>query len=169
MSAIFFRFIEIALCRKGPQDLPASGFLLALTLAINALALGLSVFMFQGADLLRGALQSLLGLSSEFLLIWIVLTVFNHRKRMLQTMTAVLGVDTVINVAFIPLLLSMPSVPGEGTASALQGLLLLCLLVWGVMALGCILRHALNVPLASGAIMSLIYNVSVYALVTVGI
>ncbi len=169
MLAIFFRFVEIALCRKGPQDLPASGFLLGLTLAINGMVLALSIFMFQRTDMLRGALQSLFGLASEFLLVWILLVVFKHRERMLQTITAVLGVDTVINFAFIPLLVSMPSAPGEAEASALQGFLLLGLLVWGVMALGCILRHAVNVPLVSGAAMALAYHIAVYALITAAI
>lgn len=163
MSAIFFRFIEIALCRKGPQDLPASGFLLALTLALNSTVLAISIFMFQRADVLRGMQQAVLGLASEFLFVWVVLLAFNHSSRMLQSMTAVLGVDTVISLAFIPLLVLMPAVPGQ--ASVFLGVLMLGLMLWGLIALGCILRHAVNVSLALGVAMAFVYNVAVYTLV----
>lgn len=167
MSAIFFRFIEIALFRKGPQDLPASGFLLGLTLACNVAVVSLSVFLFQRSDLARGALQSILGLGSEILLVWAILQAFNHSERLLQTLTAVLGVDTVISLAFIPLLVSMPITPGAGQASAVQWLLLIGLLSWGVVALGGILRHAVNVSLFAGIMISLSYHIAVYSLVTV--
>ena len=125
MSAIFFRFIEIALFRKGPQDLPASRFLLGLALVLNTVVMSVSVMMFHADDISRSAAQSLAGLASEFLLVWVVLIAFNLRQRFLQTMTAVLGVDSVIGLSFIPLLASIPVAPGQGQASGFQALMLL--------------------------------------------
>ncbi|MEM9058454.1 MAG: hypothetical protein AAGD86_13315 [Pseudomonadota bacterium] len=166
MSAIFFRFIEIALFQKGPQDLPSSGFLLFLAMLLNAAVLGLSVVMFQSGDLPRGVAQSVIGVATEFVLVWGVLLAFNYRNRFLQTMTAVLGVDSVISLAFIPLLASMPAAPGAGQASGLQAISMLALLVWGVVALGWILRNAVNVSSFSGAAIALAYHVTAYWLLT---
>ncbi len=161
MSAIFFRFIEIALFRKGPQDLPASGFLLGLALALYAVVLTISVFMFPVGDISRSAARSLASVVSEFLLVWVVLLAFNMGQRFLQTMTAVLGVDIVIGLAFIPLLASLPLTPDQGQASGFQTLVYLGLMAWAVMALAWILRHAINVSLLTSAAISLSYYISV--------
>lgn len=161
MSAIFFRFIEIALFRKGPQDLPASGFLLGLALALHAVVLAISIYIFPAGDVPVAAARTLASVVSEFVLVWVVLLAFNKGQRFLQTMTAVVGVDIVLGLAFIPLLASLPPTPDHGQLSAFQSLVYLGLMAWGVTALAWILRHAINVSSLTGAAIALSYFIFV--------
>jgi hypothetical protein len=94
MAELIRLFTQIALLRRGPQDVPASRLLLAMTVmayvAVNAL--------------LSSALppdphwQGPLLLDVAFMLLWytVLLTVVGRPERFLQTTTAVFGFQTVL-------------------------------------------------------------------------
>jgi hypothetical protein len=90
-------FAQIALLRRGPQDLPASTLLLALTvigyLCVNLL---LSVLMPPVKDW-PGPAQVLV--DTVFTLVWYValLKLFGRSERILQTATAVFGFQVVLS------------------------------------------------------------------------
>ncbi|HEV2287124.1 MAG TPA: hypothetical protein VGR80_13855 [Steroidobacteraceae bacterium] len=102
MRQIIRLFVEIALLKRGPQDLPASRTLLALTVcayaALTALVSGL---------LPRGGASPLpLAVEVAFTLVWYaaVLKVLGRRERFLQTATGIFGVQTLL---MQPLLVSV--------------------------------------------------------------
>jgi hypothetical protein len=99
MTDLIRLFTQIALLRRGPQDVPASPLLLALT-----------VGGYLGVNLLVGALmppdahwwQELL-IDTLFTLIWyvVLLRVLGRPERILQTATAVFGFQAVLSPLLI--------------------------------------------------------------------
>jgi hypothetical protein len=95
MTDLIRLFTQIALLRRGPQDVPASALLLALT-----------VCGYLGVNLLGGALlppdahwwQGLL-IDTLFTLVWYValLRLLGRPERILQTVTAVFGFQAVLS------------------------------------------------------------------------
>ena len=99
MTELLRLFGEIALSRKGPQDLPASPLLLALTVAAYAVvAFGVNLLL-SPAESWR--LQLLVEVA--FTLAWyaVLLRAFGKPERFLQTATAMFGYQLVLAPPFI--------------------------------------------------------------------
>jgi hypothetical protein len=142
MQEIVRLFAQIALLRRGPQDLPASALLLGLTLAgylgVNALVSALL------PPVSGWPLQLLV--DTLFTLAWYValLRLVGRPERILQTSTAVFGLQAVLSPPLIASEWLMRRF-GEQTLwqlpIALVGLLLL---VWLVAANGHVVKAALG-------------------------
>lgn len=90
-------FLDIALWRRGPQDLPAAVTLAWLTAIAYALASAVQVGM-MGWDVRTGALLVLLDLGLQTAWLWGLLKFFGKLPRFLQTLTAFLGVGALLTV-----------------------------------------------------------------------
>ncbi|HUO20337.1 MAG TPA: hypothetical protein VMU44_11235 [Steroidobacteraceae bacterium] len=102
MRQIIRLFVQIALLKRGPQDLPASPTLLALTVcAYAALTALVSGLLPQG-----GAAPLPLAVEIAFTLVWYaaVLRLLGRSERFLQTTTGIFGVQTLL---MQPLLVSV--------------------------------------------------------------
>ena len=88
-------FLDIALWRKGPQDLPASALLATLVL-VAYMATGFLRIRPFAVDLNEALL--LIGIDSLMLFawLWLVLAFFGRRQRFVQTITAMLGVGLLV-------------------------------------------------------------------------
>jgi len=160
MYALVNPFVQIAFLRCGPQDLPASMFLLKLTLAAHAL---LGVLMFANRlslvqALLAGAISTLVmcALTASLL--------FANRRsaRIVQTLTAMAGSDVVVGIVALPVAAWLHGTVDGAVASGLPGLLFLVLVVWNLVVAGHVLRHALSSPLPLGIVLALVlYMLSV--------
>jgi len=88
-------FLDIALWRKGPQDLPASS-----TLAILALIAYLSTGFMRMRLFTLDRSTALLFICVDALMLgawlWLVLAFFGRRQRFVQTITATLGVGLLV-------------------------------------------------------------------------
>lgn len=88
-------FLDIALWRKGPQDLPASP-LLAVLVLIAYMATGLVRMRLFDLDLEA----ALLFICADAVMLggwlWLVLAFFGRRQRFVQTITATLGVGLLV-------------------------------------------------------------------------
>ena len=143
-------FFEIAILRKGPQDVPATPWLLRLILpvyvTVNVLILLLN------SDL-STALQQI---AVDFLLItgfsWPLLYFAGKPARFRQTLCALLGTDTVISFFAIPAVASLNT-----QANELAFFAMLVLMVWHWLVTGHIFRHALDRPLFFGLGLALLY------------
>lgn len=154
LRAIVYFFIELALLRRAPQDLPASSALLVLV-ASAGLGSGVLLAMTAGVSLWSALVQSLLDLALLLGLLRAALHLVKRRARFLQTATALIGVDTLITLlALLPVGLAGPDDLQTGLA-ALAGLLFLLLVSWSVLASGHILRHALAVTLVQGCAVAI--------------
>lgn len=161
MWALVSTFIDIALHRRGPEDLPASHFLLAVVLLGYCLAGILSVLT--RSNLLHAL--GVVGLSAVMLLAFMVTALwsFGKSKRFLQTATAYAGVDTLLTLIGLPLLLQIPQ-DLEAQAPALPVWLYLVLVIWSLEVFSYILSRSLEVAYWIGAMMAVSYFVFSYSL-----
>lgn len=88
-------FLDIALWRKGPQDLPASSFLatLALIAYVGTGFVRMRLFALDQPTALLFICVDVLMLGAW---LWLVLAFFGRRQRFVQTITALLGVGLLV-------------------------------------------------------------------------
>jgi len=158
--------LDIVLWRRGPQDLPASGLLLAISvavyIAVSAVQLALlgetaaTWFFFIVVDPL------MLGLW-----VWLVLKLYRHGERFLQTATAVFGTGAVLGLGlYLPLQLIVTAM-GQGPASSMAQVFALLLVVAFALVTGRIIKLATDSGLFTGIAVSLTYFLVVNYLVGV--
>ena len=111
-----FAFVEIALHRRGPDELPASRFVLGMVL-VAYLAVAFATLRL-GAGVEHPIL--LLAVDTVFSLafIWSVLKAFDHERRFKQTASALLGTDTFLNFMSMPLILWGKALESSGGDNA---------------------------------------------------
>jgi len=161
MNALLKYFVDLCLMRAAPQDLPASGTLLKVTIAANllvSLLLSLSMQLETAPTLLQGALEIALLLA----LLWLVLNLTGHNERFIQAASAAMGSSALLGIAALPLV-SLAGSSNEDLA-LLAGLSMLALVIWSIVVLGHILRHALDIRHSQGVLAALAYTFASYAL-----
>ncbi|MGB5452470.1 MAG: hypothetical protein WBM59_12720 [Sedimenticolaceae bacterium] len=160
MLALFRFFVELALLRRGPQDLPASPALLALLAGLNVL-----VGAANGTDLFGGARAAfganLLDLLLSMLLLFALLQFKGHLARWQQTATAFFGLGVLAGLIMLFIRTPAESLGITGLAMLLD----VVLAIWLHVALGNVLRHALGIPLMPGVIIVLSYTVLAFNLI----
>jgi hypothetical protein len=156
MLKLLQTFLEIALWRKGPQDLPASRTLAMLVLLVYVVIGFTRVQLF---DLnLRTAMINI-GVDILMLSVWLyaVLAFFGRRQRFIQTMTATLGVGVLMQ-----LLDTLMLVVGQGEAFSTNWLLIRFVLF--ALIMGRILMHALERGLVTGIALTIAIVHSTHAI-----
>ena len=169
MNALINYFLDLCLLRSAPQDLPASGVLLWLSSLANLL---LGALLVEGSRLgpvpslaksvldvalMLGVLRVALGWRGLAVVGLLVAVVRFH-----QTATAAMGSNALIGVIALPLV--GMSMSGTGEMATLAGLLLLLLLIWDMIVLGHILRHAFDLALGQGVVVGVLYSLGSYLL-----
>jgi hypothetical protein len=145
MREIISLFVQIALLKRGPQDLPASRTLLLLSVCVYATLTALV------SELLGGT--SLLPLAAEvaFTLAWYaaLLGLFGRRERFLQTATAIFAIQTLI---MQPLLLTVWLMRRYGQDATWQlpiAVAAMGVIIWMVAANSHVVKAALEFPSAA--------------------
>ena len=145
-------FIDICLLRAAPQDVPVAPVLLWLTLGTylvtGLLALG------PGEGLVRAGSMVAVDTVTLLVLLAASLRLRGHPARFGQAATALLGTGTLFGVLLLPVL--MLGGTGETTAN-LAFPLWLGLFLWGLVVTAHILRHALDLPIAGGMLVAVLY------------
>ncbi len=147
VAALLKLYLDIALCRRGPQDVPASAFLLGATLAayfICNLILGAFVPPLTGwpAFLLADAVLTLAWYKG-------VLAIARKPARFVQTASASFGYQLVFTPLTVPLAwLTVHYGQQPAWLPALAGLQI-AMLVWTLAINGRILTHSTEWPLAA--------------------
>jgi hypothetical protein len=159
-------FIDIVLWRRGPQDLPVSGLLLAVTVA-GYVAVSVVQLALPG----ESAATWLFFLVIDPLLlaawVWLVLKVFAHPERFLQAATAVFGTGALLGIAlYLPLQLIATGL-GQGPTSGLAQVFALLLVVTFALVTGRIFKLATDSNLFTGIAVSLTYFLVINYLVGV--
>jgi hypothetical protein len=172
LTALVRLYFDIAICRRGPQQVPAVGILLPITLiayflVTTALSLALPVPLSRANRIAEVAVDVV------FMALWYwgLLALGGRRERYQQTASAIFGYQLLL----APLIgLSDWLVERYGNDPTLQlpvYLLYVGVLIWTVMAMAYILRAALERPLwlcvalalsqvlAEGLVLSLLFDV----------
>jgi hypothetical protein len=144
MFGLLKTFLQIALFRRGPEDLPASPAVLALTalawLVVNA-ALAYSFLTLPQSWQAQLLFQLALGIAWYYVL----LRLFRRPERFLQTATASYGVGLLLAPLLVPALtMSQQPIENPEHVSPLM-ILLLPVVVYVVAVMARILRSALEI------------------------
>jgi hypothetical protein len=156
VSAFLKLFLDIVLWRQGPQDLPASSLLFRLTLGayVAVSAIQLSLLKESGATWLVFLVADPLLLTG---CVWMILKLYNHPERFLQTATAVLGTGALLGLLlYLPLQVLLSSL-GLGPDSGLARFFALLLLGSFALVTGRILKLGTESNLFTGVAISLTY------------
>lgn len=142
MGDLITRFTRLALLRGGPQDLPASGLLLALTilvyLGVDALV---SILFPPDAHWLAEVVFSIAFTAAWYV---VLLKVAGRQERTLQTLTAVFGLQLVLAPLLITSKWLMLRFAGDPTWEAPLAFAALALIGWMIAANTRIVRAALE-------------------------
>lgn len=93
---------EIALRRRGPDSLPDSVFLVCLLLALHVLLGIVIALVLVGGLTLQILIRFAADMALFFGFVYAVLSFFRLDRRYCQTVSAMLGADIVIGLAFLP-------------------------------------------------------------------
>ena len=155
MAELIRRFWSICLLRAGPQELPAAGVLLALAAAAYGVS-GLVLSMMERPTPM-GLGRVALDMAVVTLFTRLLLTLRRHPARLTQTLTALFGSGTVLNLVGIPLTMALVTTHAAGGDVGALALLALGLLAWSLLVSAHILRHALEIPFGAGFVLALGY------------
>ena len=157
MKRLLDFFIDLCLLRATPQQLPASPVLFWLSVVAELLA-GTLLISGARAGVFAALLETLVDVLLLLLLLYLALQARNLTARFLQSATALLGASALLSLLAMPLL-ALSSSGGEGSGlAALAALLLLALIIWNMVVLGHILRHALRLSFAIGIALAFAYT-----------
>ena len=147
-------FVDIAFHRKGPDAVPASGFLFGLVL-LGYGAVSLPIWI------LNWSAQQAIGILFLDVVLHLsffgaVLAIAHRSRRFLQTITAALGAETFLGCFALPLHLTIVGDRVDGPALAATFLLLL-ILFWSIDIAGFVLSRALDRPYIVGVVIMIGY------------
>ena len=163
MSRLLTLFLEICLLRKGPQDVPSSGFLVASTAALGLLS---------GVIVLSDSFQGPGGALAAQLLDLLLLTGFIYGglrfvgspTRLYQSLAALFGSGTLINVATM-LVLAFSKPAEDGVLTGPGGMLYLFIMTWALVVVAHILRHTFDIAFLGGIALAIAYFLLINSLV----
>lgn len=154
LKELLSAFVDILLLRRGPQDLPASQFLLACGLAAYITS-GMLLYAINVPSLGPALAELAVVLGLEVVFFLLVLALAGKLARAGQTFTALWGTGALLTLTGAPLHLWMGVLPEGAEIAALPGMAILALLVWSTVVGGHILREALEINLVGGVMLVL--------------
>ena len=158
MLQLFNRFVDLCLLRCGPQHLPRSVGLMVFMVVIYVLVgFAYSTFFVEAR---YSPLRPLFSLSMLIGVPYALVAVRGMPERFVQTLTALAGTGSLISLAIFPML---GAIPDQNVAlSAVQEIAyigFIALYFWAFVVEGSIYRHALNIPLPLGIVLSLLLTI----------
>ena len=157
MLRLIYAFVEIALHRRGPDGLPASQFFFGLMLATS---LAVSVFMLQFAKVAAGQIVPMIVVDTGFSLAftWSVLKAFGVERRFIQTASAVLGVDALLNLLSLPFALWHQALHVPADTSTVPSVIYLLIAgVWAIDVGSFIIARAIERPYVLALVVVVAY------------
>jgi hypothetical protein len=155
LAALARLYFAIAIWRRGPQELPAVGILLPLTIAAYVL---LSATVGELLPSMRPGWLWQVVLDALFVAAWywLLLAIARRRERYLQTATALFGLQTVLAAPTMALVWLMQRLAHDDSMRLPVYIAALALAIWTLVAIGHILRSALDRPLGFCLILALL-------------
>jgi len=156
MLPILDVFLQIALRRRGPEDLPDSRFLLLLAGVAYVLTQAVLAAPVYNAPLAlaRSLVLDLLLLCG---CLWGLLRLAGHPTRYRQTLTAVFGTGALLSACMLPFnyWLDLTVEPGKPALAPTIGLL--AIVSWSLVVNGHIFSRALSRPFVAGLAIAVAY------------
>jgi len=153
-------FWEICLLRKGPQDVPAAHILFWLLLVVGLvvdLIIAVNFIDFQQALLVVLANTVVL-----FGVVMLLLRMLGYASRIVQTLTTLIGTGLVFSFIRLPVMFVVKLAPQN---VGMFGFVEVIILVWSLVVIAHILRHALSIQLSLAGALAFGYFMLSYQLV----
>lgn len=163
MSALLHKFVQIALLKEGPQDLPGLSMVLWIAVAsvfITSLAGLLFAYPVHGA-----VFRSLAAIAIPAAILYAALRLKNRQSRFVQCYAAICGASSVVYALALPLMPIFFSANVSTLSGKLIIVFMLVLDVWMLLISAHIFRHTFDVGLATG--VSLALGLMVFTLVAI--
>lgn len=162
---IALRFFDLCLFKAGPDDVPASSWLMKVTLFVYFI-IGIAIGRIDS-----GWNVSLFTSLADLIMMVIVISVLLHfrgfQARYLQTITAMAGAGCCLGIAGFPIVLLFNQVGEQERLSSIALLLMVALMFWSLMVTAHILRRSLEVKPGTAAAITIAYTV--LSLIVVGL
>jgi len=152
--AIVRAYFAVCTFRLGPQDLPAAGVFLLISLVLYALAS--TALVLPARELPVAVLSGTTETALLLLITWVLLRLRGVPQRFRQTATALTGTGFLFSLVALPLF-CLHGVSAGPLLLAVIGLLVLSLVVWNVAVMAHILRHALSASFPMGVLLAMGY------------
>lgn len=154
MKELFGLFAQIAISRKGPQDLPASYLLLALTV------LGYWLIRYVVSSLAPPAEHWRVHLLVQivFTLVWYaaLLRAVGKPERFMQSATAIFGAWLLLEPPWVIAVHFWQGLPQQHVLYAPMAILALAITIWIIRAASYVLKHALELPILACVILTIL-------------
>lgn len=162
MHRLILVFVDIALHRRGPEDLPSSQFLFLIILG-SYFFVGL--FVLQIRESFSQALSLVLFDGTLYLFfVWALLGICGYLSRFIQTATALLGTEILLNLIVAPLLLWIEIIGDAASPPILPALLFSLIIFWGIDIAGFVLSRALQLTYFVGVLVMIGYFFASFSL-----
>lgn len=149
-------WVELCRLRIGPQDFPVSPSLLLM--AFCAYVFSNIAISLLSVDVMQAVMVSLLDAVLLIFFLRVALYIRAMPSHLIQALTALLGAGALFGALMLPLVQIITSAQlSEQAPPPLVLLLWLFLVIWSLLVMGHILRHALSVRLATGIAVSITY------------
>jgi hypothetical protein len=149
-------FLDIALHRRGPDELPPSRFLLSVLIVLYVL-MGFAELQMLGVLDAGNAQLLLIGTVFFLAYVLVVLRLFGHDRRFPQTAIALLGTQIVIVIVGLPLALWARTIAVPPEDGSLPMVLRLLLVLWWIDVAGFVLSRAVGRPYFVGVLFMIVY------------
>jgi len=152
-------FWEICLLRKGPQDVPGAWVLFCVLFLV-----GFAIDIFMAANFVAFSSALLLVLTNTLVLFGTVsalLAMFKYSHRIVQTLSCLIGTGIIFSFFRIPLMFVFKTLPDHGS---MFGMAEIFLLIWSLVVIAHILRHALSTEFFVAGMLSFGYFMVSYQL-----
>lgn len=163
MQSLIRLFIDVALHRKGPQDVPAAGAMLGITL-LAYLAMGAATLWPSTSSVSMLIGQMALDLLLVVLIFGGLLVATGRAGRVTQTLSALFGTGALLSAIALPfvwtavrVLADGAPVPGMEVPALLSTMGLFTLLLASLLVTGHIVRHALDWSYPAGVLTAVVY------------
>ena len=167
IDVLFNTFLNMCIFRYKPQDLPQSYDLLMLCLfiytAINAL------LAMTTAPFIRALQISVLDTVIIAVITITILKLNRHYERWIKTLMALTGTGCIIGLFALPLFTGAFLLQVSELVQSVILMIYLALLIWNIVIMGHILRHAMETTLGVGIVFALIYLIISSTLISVAV
>jgi len=153
-------FLDIALLRRNPQDLPAS----PLLLRVSLVAVVISYVLALGSryPFVESLARALVDVAFLAVFVYALLMWAKHRARFNQSFTALCGTGTILNLVSWPVFGLLQDETVGDSFSTLGLLLMILIVIWGVTVTAHIFRQAMNRDWSQAVAISLLYMFCAY-------
>jgi len=152
MKKVINVFWQICLLKLAPQDLPASSFLMLVSMLVYGLAgilMGV-MSMPAGQAFISSVLDIALVGSMTQLLLWIK----DMGPRFQQAFTALMGSGAILGFLALPVLFLQMQIDQP---AFIPSLIIVSMVIWNLTVVGHILRHTISAPFYVGMLLAVTY------------